>query len=129
MRSFYSQVALLGRFFVGEAAKRNDPYLMGHSVSNMVLYGCRLVLAYNRVLYPYHKWLMWEVERVGEKPDGFLDAIRNALAHPGVETAEAFCKCLDGWRDWGVTMDEAVNLFMVDDEWNWRTGATPISDR
>lgn len=129
MKSFYSQVALLGRFFVGEAAKRDDAYLMSHSVSSLVLFGCRLILAYNRVLYPYHKWMIWEVERVSEKPDGFMEAIQNVLAKPGVETAEAFCKSLEDWHDWGVSLEDAVNRFMIDDEWNWRTGATPITDR
>ncbi|HEY3414498.1 MAG TPA: nucleotidyltransferase domain-containing protein [Armatimonadota bacterium] len=129
MRSFYSQVALLGRFFVGEAAKRDDRYLMSHAVSDLVLFGCRLVLAYNRILYPYHKWLMWEVERAPEKPEGFMQLIQDVLARPGVDTAEAFCRGLDEWHEWGVSLDQAVGSFIVDSEWNWRFGVAPVYDR
>lgn len=129
MRSFYSQVTLLGRFFVGEAAKRGDRYLMSHAVADLVLFGCRLVLAYNRILYPYHKWLMWEVERAPDKPEGFMGLIRDVLDRPGVETAEAFCRGLEGWHDWNVNIEQAVNCFMIDSEWNWRFGIAPVYDR
>lgn len=129
LRSFWSQVALLADFFVPEAARRDDRYLLMHAVSDMVLFGCRLILAWNRILYPYHKWLTRDVERAPEKPADFLTLLQDALERPGIETAAAFRQCLAGFQDWGMSTDVIVNRFIVDSEWNWRTGVTPVYDR
>jgi hypothetical protein len=48
---------------MGEALKRNAAYLTAHVVAGLVLFGSRLILARNRILYPYHKWLMNEFKR------------------------------------------------------------------
>jgi hypothetical protein len=42
----------------------------------MVLDSARLLLAYNRMLYPYHKWLMRAVQNAPEKPADFLTLVK-----------------------------------------------------
>src|SRR5664279_1116501 len=74
LRAFFSQI-IVANWFVGEAAKRGDSYLMAHAVSEFGLYAGRLILAYNRMLYPYHKWLMHEVARAPEKPPQFIEML------------------------------------------------------
>ncbi len=128
IEAFYAQVELLGRFFVAEAAKRGDAYLMAHSTADLVLYGARLVLAHNRIIYPYHKWLMTEVARAPEKPDAFEDLAAAVLAQPGPETALRFCEAIERWRDWGIGFGRAVSRFIEDNEWNWRDGRPPVED-
>ena len=49
--------AQTAQWYVGEAAKRDDPYLAGWAASRLALFAYRLVLAHNRVLYPYDKGL------------------------------------------------------------------------
>ncbi|HEY0865949.1 MAG TPA: nucleotidyltransferase domain-containing protein, partial [Fimbriimonas sp.] len=44
LTSFYSQVMLLGGFFVKEAAKRDDRYLMAFATTELSLYAMRIVL-------------------------------------------------------------------------------------
>jgi hypothetical protein len=61
---------------VGEAAKRDDPYLAGWATSRLALFSCRLMLAHNRVLYPYHEWLLRTVAEVADRPDDFVDLVR-----------------------------------------------------
>jgi hypothetical protein len=70
---------------VGEAAKRDDPYLAGWAASRLALLACRLVLAHNRVLYPYHKWLLRTVAEVPDRPDDYVDLVRRPgdRADPG----------------------------------------------
>ena len=63
---------------MSEAIKRNDKYLLTRAVGDLVLYGGRLILAHNEVLYPYHKFLMTELERAPEKPDDLIGADRRA---------------------------------------------------
>lgn len=127
MKSFYSQV-IVGGWFFREAEKRRDRYLMTHAASDMVLFASRLILAYNRMLYPYHKWLMHEVERAPEKPANFTELIHAVLETPSPATADALAEAITAYRDWGVSFGETFVHFTRDQEWNWRGGHTPIYD-
>ena len=127
IEAFYSQVLLLN-WLVGEAERRNDSYLLTHAVSNLVLFGGRLILAHNRILYPYHKWFVYEVRRAEKKPAHFVELIEKLLEHPGKENAQAFSESISSFHDWGVTYAQAVVRFMKDSEWNWRTGQAPLQD-
>jgi predicted nucleotidyltransferase len=124
---FYSQVLLLN-WLVREAEKRNDEYLMMHATSELVLFGGRLLLAYNRVLYPYHKWFMYELKRAEKKSADFMELIEKLLKQPCKEHAQAFCDSLSNFQDWGVTYAQAVVKFMEDNEWTWRTGRPALQD-
>jgi predicted nucleotidyltransferase len=127
IESFYSQVSIMN-WFVGEAEKRDDTYLMMHVISNMVLFGGRLILAHNRILYPYHKWFLHEVERAPEKPENFMMLIDQLLKRPCQENAKAFLDSIKAFQDWGVTPEQTVTRFMYDSEWAWRCGPPPIQD-
>ena len=113
---------------IGEAEKRNDPYLMTQAVGNLVLFGGRLILAHNKILYPYHKWFMYELRRAPEKPENFMEMIDDLLKSPTKDKAVAFRESLTAFHDWGVRYDEAVVRFMQDSEWNWRTHTPPLAD-
>lgn len=127
LRAFYGQVLLL-RWYVDEAHKRQNAYLMMHVVSDLVLFGARLILAYNRILYPYHKWMLKAVEEAPDKPADFLQRIDELLKNPSPETADAFLTCINEFRDWGLPFHEAVIEFMKNSEWNWRDGRPPLAD-
>mgnify|MGYP003591876066 CR=1 FL=1 len=49
-------------WYYNEGLKRNNKYLMDVASTNMVLFAGRLILAYNEVLYPYHKWFFKVLE-------------------------------------------------------------------
>jgi predicted nucleotidyltransferase len=125
---FLAQVMLL-RWFVGEAEKRHDPYLLSYATSRLALYAGRVFLAWNRMLYPFHKWLLTEVERAPERPVDLPDLIRAAVARPGVETGEALADAVLGYRDWGLDHQHAVARFLRNTEWPWRYGPSPLEDR
>jgi hypothetical protein len=125
--AFYSQV-LVWNWFMREAEKRDDHYLRTQAVANMTLYGGRLLLAHNRILYPYHKWFLEEVRRAEKKPADFMEVLAQLLAQPDKDHAQAFCDCLTAFHDWGVTYEQAIVRFFQDVEWNWRDGRTPLQD-
>ena len=127
MESFYSQV-LVQNWFVGEAEKRNDPYLLAQCTTELVLYAGRLILAYNQVLYPYHKWFMYEVRRAPNKPSDFVELLEQLLAQPGKATALNVMDSLKNYRDWGVTYAQAILHFTQDSEWHWRNSPSPLRD-
>ncbi len=127
IQSFYAQLQAL-KWYIGEAEKRSDPYLLLHVVADMVLFGGRLILAYNRVLYPYHKWFMTELERAPAKPDQFMALVAQLLAEPCQPNADQFCDAVFGFTTWDQPAEGWPSRFMADSEWAWRTGCTPIAD-
>jgi len=127
MERFYSRVQLLN-WFVGEAEKRDNLYLLRQSTTEMVLFGGRLILEYNRILFPNHKWLMYKLQQAPEKPVDMLELADKLLRNPTKESAEAFRNCINNFRDWGVDYMTALVTFVEDDEWAWRTRRPPLSD-
>jgi|ADGO01.1.fsa_nt_gi hypothetical protein len=89
MRAYYNEVLLLN-WFVTEAVKRGNQYLLMRSVADLVLFGGRFVLAHNRILYPFHKWFMRVLEDAPEKPANFMEVTNAVLNNPNVQTARAF---------------------------------------
>jgi predicted nucleotidyltransferase len=128
IEAFYSQVVLYATFFIPEAEKWQNPYLLGQASASLVLFGGRLILAHNRVLFPSHKWLMAAVESAPDKPAEFMNLAHEVLSRPGRETGDAFYQCREGYRDWGLTREQAVNRYIRDAEWHWRSGRPPIQD-
>lgn len=127
MKAFFAQ-ALILHWYIGEGEKRKDRYLLTRAAADLSLYGGRAVLAYNRILFPFHKWFIHALETAPEKPAGLLELTRALLDRPCRTTSQAYLDALAGWRDWGVTHQEAVVRFMQDTEWNWRNGRAPLND-
>jgi hypothetical protein len=124
---FFAQ-AQAAQWFVGEAAKRDDPYLSGWATSRLALFACRMVLAHNRVLYPYHKWLLRTVADVPERPDDFVDLVRAVVIERTPAAAEALMTSLLSFREWPQAPVRWSTQFMLDSEWNWLEGEPPIDD-
>jgi len=116
------------RWFIPEAEKRDDRYLLLHAASDLALFGGRLILAHNRILYPYHKWFTWELERAPRKPEGFMAGFHALLSQPGRATAEPFCEAVLSYADWPRSPHGWPSRFIEDNEWNWRGRKPPIED-
>ena len=127
MLAFYSQVQMLN-WFVGEAEQKQSTYLMAHTTSEMVFYASRLVLAYNLILYPYHKWLMRAVENAPEKPENFLELCEQLLTQGSAANAQALWECITNFREWNISYERGLVRFMQDTEWNWLDNQAPLQD-
>jgi predicted nucleotidyltransferase len=127
IQSFYAQVQAM-LWYVGEAEKRNDPYLLRKMSADLVLFGGRLILAHNRILFPFHKWFMKELERAPDKPDNLIALAEELLALPNTETAETFARSILDFSAWDVPPEGWPARFMEDTEWTWRKGWAPIAD-
>ena len=127
LRAFAAHLVIL-RWFMSEAEKRGDSYLRSWAATNLVLYGGRLILAHNRLLFPYHKWFMKQLSLAPEQPDGLLNLADAALTRPGQETTDAFFTAVFEFHDWGVPRETASTYFTRESEWNWRDARAPLSD-
>ena len=115
-------------WFMGEAESHGSLYLSTVATHKLVLFACRVVLNANEALYPYHKWLLHETERLPRQPEGFSERIAELLERPSFAAAQrlkdgvlAFAGAQEQELDW-------PNQFMVDSELNWLEHEAPIDD-
>ena len=127
IRKFYS-AAFIGHWLVNEADRHGNVYALNRGATQLALFSGRLLLAHNRRLYPFHKWLPKTLEIVPKKPEGLMTAFEALLREPSAARATEYFELVRDYRDWGVTDLEAYTWFMTDVEWSWRSGSTPLED-
>lgn len=127
IKAFYC-MAFMQHWLMNEAQRHGNRYAIMRAASQLALFAGRLILAHNRRLFPFHKWLPATLEMVGHKPDGFMGHFNNVLATPNRATAAALFECVQNFRDWGISDLDAYTWFMTDVEWSWMNGTTPMED-
>jgi predicted nucleotidyltransferase len=128
IRSFYAHF-LIHYWYLSEGQRRSEQYLVMRSAAEFALFAGRLILAHNRILFPYHKWFMHELRNATEKPDDLIDGLERLLREPCVENANPVLASVANFRDWEKPPRDAAAQFMEDSEWNWRQGLAPVADR
>ena len=128
VQAFYAQFEI-AHWYVGEALKRSDPYMLHHAVADVVLYGGRLILAHNEVLYPYHKFMLTELQCAPEKPENLTGLIGALLSDHTAENARAFCDAVKNFRFWNEAWELPPMRFMIDTELAWLDGRAYVGDR
>ena len=124
MRSFYS-MAFIQHWLMGEADRHDSLYTKTRAASQLTLFASRLILAHNRILFPYHKWLISYLDKCPDKPEHFKEQIEQLLLHPNMTNAHSLFKNLKEFKDWGVTDLEAFTWFLTAVEWSWMRDQTP----
>ncbi|MEL7450788.1 MAG: nucleotidyltransferase domain-containing protein [Pseudomonadota bacterium] len=127
VRSFY-RMAFIQHWLMHEAVRHDNRYTILRAASQLALFAGRLILAHNRILFPYHKWLSQALASATDKPENLESLLDALLASPGSATATAVFDALKEFHDWGVSDLEAYTWFMTDVEWSWRNGNTPLED-
>lgn len=115
-------------WYCGEALKKGNQYLLGVAVSKLILFGGRLILAHNEMLYPYHKWFLKVLERAKEKPSELMACIQTLTEAPTAENVEAFYQKVKTFQSWNENPYGWGAQFMLDSELNWMDGKTPVDD-
>jgi hypothetical protein len=121
-------MAFIQHWLMHEAERHSNRYTMTRAASQLALFAGRLMLAHNRRLFPYHKWLLRTLESLPDKPDHFLERFDTLLSEPNGDHATALFQCVRDFQDWGVSDLDAYTWFMTDVEWSWMSGTTPIED-
>jgi predicted nucleotidyltransferase len=127
IRAFYS-MAFIQHWLFQEAERHGNRYTMLRAASQLALFSGRLILAHNRRLFPYHKWLPRVLESVPDKPDDLMDLFNRLLNEPCAANANALFERVRNFQDWGVTDLDAYTWFMTDVEWAWMSDKTPMED-
>jgi predicted nucleotidyltransferase len=115
-------------WYVQQAFQTQDRYLLQFATSKLTLFGCRQILAHNRMLFPYHKWLTRVVAQAPSKPDRFLSHMDSVLQSPTPESAASFYQAVNEFVPRVESDCHWSTNFLFDSELNWTSGHTPVDD-
>lgn len=127
IKRFYAQFEAW-HWYCGEALSKGNQYLLGTAVSKLILFGGRLILAHNQMLYPYHKWFLKVLENAKDKPADLMACIKTLTESPTAETIEAFYEKVKTFQLWSEDPYHWPVQFLLDSELNWMDGKTPVDD-
>lgn len=127
IKAFYC-MAFMQNWLMNEADRHDNLYAKTRAASQLALYAGRLILAHNRVLYPYHKWLIHYLGKCQHKPENLLENIDSLLKEPDIKNTQRLFQSLQSFHDWGITDLEAYTWFMEKVEWSWMDNSTPLED-
>lgn len=127
IKAFYC-MAFIQHWIIHEAERHGNRYTLTRAAGQLALFAGRLILAHNRRLFPYHKWLPRVLESVPAKPDGLMQCFNELLEVPAGDTATALFELVRDFQEWGISDLDAYTWFMTDVEWSWMSGTTPIED-
>ena len=86
------------------------------AVSNIVLYGGRALLAYNEMLFPFHKWFLRVLAEAEHKPEGILDLIDKVLNTRSPEAVKQFVTAIDNFTNSGIEASEWASCVVTEEE-------------
>lgn len=122
---------LLGwRWYHRESLRLENTYLELLGRQKLVLFTCRLVLAQNAMLFPFHKWMLRVTECAPHRPADLMETVDTLLAGPSPDMVEQHCRDLLAF--YGVDHAEVDRTwpgrFLHDVELAWRTGHPPVDE-
>jgi hypothetical protein len=127
LQSFVSQLPVHFSYLeLGEYSR--NPYILAETAVQLVLFGGRLILAHNRMLYPNRKQFFRVLERAPEKPAGFLDLASTLLERPSIAAARAFLEAVEGFASWPGPPEGRWARYVRDVERRWQFSLAPLAD-
>ncbi len=127
LKRFFAQFEAWN-WYVNEARRSGNYYLLWTAISRLILFGGRLVLAHNELLYPYHKWFLRVLERAPDKPAKLTEAIGDIYRSSSELNTKVFYECVRSFRDWETPEGGWPSQFLRDTELTWQTASVAIDD-
>ena len=124
MRSFYCTLALNQGYFWN--LSQDNTYLRMRTAADILLYGYRLLLEYNEVLFPCHKSLTATVERLRAKPDAIVEKGERLLRTLSDEAKKDFVDAVLGFINYTPPPWSEVLTQYIDDNEQWWYKNRPV---
>lgn len=115
-------------WYSSEAFKRGDLPLLRTALSKLTLFGGRILLAHNELLYPFHKWFMRVLEAAPDKPAATIPLIHKLAAEPTRADLDEFARTIREFRAWQMNQATWPPQFMQDTELAWLSSAAAIDE-
>lgn len=126
IQSFLAQFEI-ANWYIAEAERRKDKYLLIRAATDLVLFGGRLILTHNEIIYPFHKLFMNALKRAPEKPENLIELIDALLDEPSSKNAQVFYESIKSFKKWRIRGIPNVQ-FMLDTELAWIDGKIFVGD-
>jgi hypothetical protein len=126
-RRFASQL-LAWKWYYSEALKKKNKYLVFLAIQKIVLFSSRIILNENRLLYPYHKWMLKVLETAENKPENLMQKIDSLFSSHSLEMVNAFCTEILDFINFTEKTVDWPNYFLKDSEQNWLDHEPPVDD-
>jgi predicted nucleotidyltransferase len=126
-RRFAAQI-LAWKWYYSEGVKKENKYLVYLAIQKLILFASRIVLNENQQLYPFHKWMLREVESAKNKPADIMQKIDNLLNNHSLESINVFCDYILNFIGFTEKTVDWPNYFLKDSEQNWLFHEPPIDD-
>jgi predicted nucleotidyltransferase len=123
---FYAQFEI-ANWIIKESERRNDDYLLTRGITDLILFGGRLILEHNEILYPFHKLFMQTLEKAPDKPENLMFLINALLKNKNSKNAQTLYNTIKDFRKWEIQELWAIR-FMLDTEWAWIDGKPYVGD-
>jgi predicted nucleotidyltransferase len=121
---------LAWRWYYSEALRQESQYLALLSVQKLILFGARIVLADNELLFPYHKWMLRVLESAPRLPPGMLADIHTLGSACSWDAVEAYCAKILAFAkvDFDAANATWPSLFLKDSELRWLESEPCVDD-
>lgn len=120
LHSFYAAYYLNKGYFWHESFKRPNPFLLARTASEIALYGLRMILAQNEVLFPCMKWLTRAVESCADRPENVVALAEAFVSSPTEETLAPFAAAVECYAPEGFAVwDPRLGGRYVEDFEQW----------
>jgi predicted nucleotidyltransferase len=127
MTSFVSQLPVqLSYLELGEYSR--NAWLLAQTAVELVLFGGRLILAHNRILFPNRKQFIRVLATAPERPDGVMEMADALMTAPSIANAKRFHDAVMDFHDWPQAPEGPWARFQIDRETNWRAGRAALAD-
>jgi hypothetical protein len=124
--AFLAQMQLNRWFFWGEGKRRGDLYLQTRAATDIVLFGCRLILAQNNMLFACQKRLVEQTLTAPHKPENLQVMINRLFTEMSDDSKEDFCKSIEQFVK-PVDAD-LLSRFLQDVEMSWYHRTHAVSE-
>ncbi|QDU34843.1 Nucleotidyltransferase domain protein [Poriferisphaera corsica] len=134
MASFWAQLQGNRYCFWEEGKRMGEVYLKSKAAMEVVLFGMRVILVENDIVFECHKQLMTQVRGAVKKPVGIEDKAGRLLREMSDEAMDDFYHSLLTWWEGlgggrrALEADEMVSLYQLDCEMSWYTGRHAVTD-
>lgn len=128
MLSFYSALQLNAGYFWG--ASQDNPYLRMRAACDIVLFGFRLLLQENEVLFPCHKALLQTVSSLAKKPENIVALCHTFLSQLDNQSKDDFVNSILQYLSYTPPSDyrEVLTRFIDDNELWWNKHRPNIAE-
>lgn len=114
-------------WYYEQGCEKDSDYLRGIGTYKAVMFAGRLLLAVNKVLYPYHKWMFRAMKECKIKPDGYVELVEKITKKATTEDMKrllVMCRELAGDN----AADGWCGEFVRDVELTWLTGEACVDE-